>query len=167
MSIYDGSSVVGRVADLLIKRSFWWALGQLNLVNVEGNESEGIKWRRACGDWIVIKCVEVGFLWFLLISSWVLTCLQRLADAIIAAQDEKSSLTLSDSLYTTESFKKYAESCSATLNGRKNLSEMDVRVLIKYLARDRRAVVVQGGVRPNLLGFVECKLTDSGLGLGD
>ena len=60
VSIYDGSSVVGRVADLLIKRSFWWALGQLNLVNVEGNESEGIKWRRACGDWIVIRCVEVG-----------------------------------------------------------------------------------------------------------
>jgi hypothetical protein len=65
VSIYDGSSVVGRVADLLIKRSFWWALGQLNLVNVDGNESEGTKWKRVCGDWTVIKSVEVCvFLWF-------------------------------------------------------------------------------------------------------
>jgi charged multivesicular body protein 7 len=86
-----------------------------------------------------------------MISLLALTCLQRLADAIIAAQDEKSSLTLSDSLYTTESFKKYAESCSATLDGRKNLSETDVKVLIKYLARDRRVVVVQGNVRLNWL----------------
>jgi len=77
--------------------------------------------------------------------------LQRLADAIIAAQDEKSSLTLSDSLYNTESFKKYAESCSATLNGRKSLSETDVKVLIKYLSRDRRVVVVQGDVGLDLL----------------
>jgi charged multivesicular body protein 7 len=100
---------------------------------------------------------------FLHVSLRVLTCLQRLADAIIAAQDEKSSLTLSDSLYTIESFKKYAESCSATLNGRKNLSETDAKVLIKYLTRDRRVVVVQGDVRPKGARIVECKLMVSGL----
>jgi charged multivesicular body protein 7 len=100
---------------------------------------------------------------FVRIPLQALTCSQRLADAIIAAQDEKSSLTLSDSLYTTESFKKYAESCSATLNGRKNLSETDVKVLIKYLARDRRVAVVQGDVRPNLL---ELSNVTDGLGPG-
>ncbi len=74
--------------------------------------------------------------------------MQGLADSIIAAQDEKSSLTLSESLYTIESFKKYAESCAVQLGaGIKSLSDTDVKVLVKYLARDRRVIIVQGEVR--------------------
>ena len=59
VSIYQSGSVVGRVADLLIKRSFWWALGQLNIINAEGSENEAQKWRRINGQWVVIRCVEV------------------------------------------------------------------------------------------------------------
>ncbi|KIM19537.1 hypothetical protein M408DRAFT_83428, partial [Serendipita vermifera MAFF 305830] len=122
-------SVVGRVADLLIKRSFWWALGQLNLVNAESNENEAQRWKRIKGQWVVIRCVE------------------ELADSIIAAQDEKSTLTLSESLYTINSFKRYAESCTGQLkSGIRKLSDTDIKVLIRYLARDRRVIVVQGQV---------------------
>jgi hypothetical protein len=60
VSIYEGGSVVGRVADLLIKRSFWWALEHLNLVTPEGGESAAATWKRVVGDYVVISVVEVS-----------------------------------------------------------------------------------------------------------
>ncbi|PVF94856.1 hypothetical protein CPB86DRAFT_788647 [Serendipita vermifera] len=129
VSIYEGGSVVGRVADLLIKRSFWWALEHLNLVSPDASESATSLWKRVVGDYVVISVVE------------------KLADSIIAAQDEKTSLTLSDSLYNTELFKKHAESClKGTSLPIKSLSDTDIKVLLKYLSRDRRLIVIQGEV---------------------
>ncbi|KAG8822202.1 hypothetical protein FRC19_006403 [Serendipita sp. 401] len=126
VSIYESGSVVGRVADILIKRSFWWAMEHLNLVNPDGNESAAAKWKRVCGDYVVISVVKT------------------LADSIIAAQDEKSSLTISETIYSLDSFKKYAESCSPTPSIR--LSDLDVKILLRYLSRDRHVLVVQGEV---------------------
>ncbi|KAG8781564.1 hypothetical protein FRC15_008551, partial [Serendipita sp. 397] len=126
VSIYESGSVVGRVADILIKRSFWWAMEHLNLVNPDGSESAAAKWKRVCGDYVVISVVKT------------------LADSIIAAQDEKSSLTISETIYSLDSFKKYAESCSPTHSIR--LSDLDVKILLRYLSRDRHVLVVQGEV---------------------
>lgn len=127
-SIYEGGSIVGRVADVLIKKSFWWALEHLNLVSSEATETPAAKWKRVTGDYVVVSV------------------LKNLADNIIATQDEKSALTLSESIHSLESFKRYAESCSISMGGLAPLSSTDVKVLLKYLARDRRVLVIQGDV---------------------
>ncbi|KAG8806326.1 hypothetical protein FRC17_005079 [Serendipita sp. 399] len=126
LSIYESGSVVGRVADIVIKRSFWWAMEHLNLVSSDGSESSAARWKRVCGDYVVLSVVK------------------KLADCIIAAQDEKSSLTLSEMIYSTDSFKKYAESCSAVPSIK--LSDLDVKILLRYLSRDRHVLVVQGEI---------------------
>jgi hypothetical protein len=61
VSIYESGSVVGRVADILIKRSLWWALEHLNLVNSEVDESASAKWKRVCGDYVVTAPLEVSY----------------------------------------------------------------------------------------------------------
>ena len=58
-SIYEGGSLVGRVADVLIKRSFWWALEHLNLVSSEATESAAAKWKRVAGDYVVVSVLKV------------------------------------------------------------------------------------------------------------
>lgn len=71
---------------------------------------------------------------------------QKVAKAVIASQDEKPSLSLSDSLYSIEGFKRYAERCSSSVFSFSSLSETDIKVLLKYLERDRRVIVVHGEV---------------------
>lgn len=67
---------------------------------------------------------------------------------IIAAQDEKSQLIISESLYSVDSFKRHVETCASGLTGgHKGFSDKDIKVLIKYLLRDRKVLVVEGEVR--------------------
>ena len=64
--------------------------------------------------------------------------LKATADKFIESHKGKASLNLSESLYTPESFKKQAR---ALLN--LSLTDTDVQVLIRYLARDRRVLVAE------------------------
>lgn len=61
---------------------------------------------------------------------------------------------MADSLYSMESFR--AEFAQGTLENT-TLSELDMKVLVKYLERERRAVVLDKDVRlifRSFLGFV-------------
>lgn len=64
--------------------------------------------------------------------------LKATADKFIEVHKGRAGLNLSESLYTPESFKKQARTL---LN--LSLTDTDVQVLIRYLARDRRVLVAE------------------------
>lgn len=68
---------------------------------------------------------------------------QQAADAIIVRQKSKPP-GFTESLYTRQSFQEEFE--SAALKGA-TLSQLDVDVVLKYLERDVRVVVVEKNVR--------------------
>jgi charged multivesicular body protein 7 len=74
----------------------------------------------------------------------ILTLVEKAADAVLS-QRRASSSGQADSLYTFEGFRK-AFSFSAD-NSERLMGEMDARVLLKYLERDKGVVVADKGVR--------------------
>ena len=68
----------------------------------------------------------------------VLIYLKVTADKFIEAHKGRVSLNLSESLYTPESFKKQVRTLLDL-----PLTDADVQVLIRYLARDRRVLVAE------------------------
>lgn len=85
------------------------------------------RWKRAKGDYVVVSLLE------------------QAADAVLRKQEDKAgaSASLADTLYSFESFKKEFGACAF---GEFELSALDIRVLVKFLERDKQVVVVQGEV---------------------
>lgn len=124
-SIYDPGRLPTRVAAYVIGKPLWWALEQLGIVGEEGiigtsragNEADKSWW----GDYISISLLEKG------------------ASTLLKIQGEKST-NLSDQIYDFEGFKK-TFGCALGAEG-KPLSDKDALVLLKYLERDKRVLVV-------------------------
>ena len=102
---------------------------QLSIVSADetilGNISYAEKWKRVKGDYVIVSLLE------------------RAADSVIARQRSKGGLSLADTLYSMEGFR---EEFAAHALDDVVLSQLDVRVLVRYLERDRKVVVTQGGV---------------------
>jgi len=106
----------------------------LCFVDDGSQESDADRWLYVKGKYVVLSLVE------------------RAADTIIAVQRSKSGVSLADTLYSFDSFRaKYASSALADAI----LSDVDLRVVIKYLERDRKLIAVDQDVR-RVTSFCQC-----------
>ncbi|KAJ7271980.1 Snf7-domain-containing protein [Mycena haematopus] len=121
-SIYDPGWLPGRIVAYVVGKPLWWALEQLGVVGEEGfltaSPAKDTTW---WGDYVVISLVEAA------------------ASDILTKQSLKSTGP-GDALYSFESFKRTFSPDSRVL------TDADAKVLIRFLERDRRAVVVDKDV---------------------
>ncbi|KAJ6597081.1 Snf7-domain-containing protein [Mycena vulgaris] len=127
-SVFDSGWLPGRIAAYVVGKPLWWALEQLGVVGEEGfmsnprvSEKDTTWW----GDYVVISLVDAA------------------ANTILAKQSDKAG-GADDALYSFEGFKKkFASVLSPTLGA---LSDGDAKILLRFLERDRRAVIVDKDV---------------------
>jgi charged multivesicular body protein 7 len=113
-----------RVAAFVVGKPLQWALHQLNLDSAE-DESDTERWNRIKGDYVLIGVAE------------------RAADGVLALQRTRG-VSLADTLYSFDSFRAtFATSALPEVT----LSDKDLRVLVKFLERDRRVVITEKEVR--------------------
>ncbi|KAG8945654.1 hypothetical protein FRC04_000615 [Tulasnella sp. 424] len=130
VSIHYQPSLAYRVAAFVVGRPLWWALSQLPFVADDGSSlTSEQRWKNFKGDYVVLSIVK------------------QAADAIIARQKSKPP-GFTESLYTRQSFQEEFE--STALKGA-TLSQLDLDVVLKYLERDVRVVVVE----KNAVKFVD------------
>lgn len=101
---------------------------QLSIVSSDdagGSESDAERWKRLKGDYVVVNLLE------------------QAADAVVRKHEAKAGVSLADSLYNFDSFKRTFGTCAFDA---KELSTLDIKVLVKFLERDRQTVVVKGEV---------------------
>lgn len=120
-SVYDPGWLPYRIASFVVGRPLWWALEQLEIVKSEDAYTETELWNRVAGDYTILELVE------------------NAADAVIRARDADGGAGVADRLYDFEGFKAMF---AAKASGYEPLSDLDVRVLVKFLERDRTVVVV-------------------------
>jgi charged multivesicular body protein 7 len=123
-SEHDPGWLPYRVVAFVVGKPVRWALHQLNLNSAE-DESDTERWNRIKGDYVLVGVAE------------------RAADAVLALQRARS-VSLADTLYSFDSFR--ATFAASALPG-VTLSDKDLRVLVKFLERDRRVVVTEKEVR--------------------
>jgi charged multivesicular body protein 7 len=123
-SIYDPGWLPYRIAAFVVGKPLSWALQQLNVLGSD-DESEAERWKRTRGDYVLVSVLE------------------HAADSVLALQRERD-VSLADTLYSFDSFR--ATFAAYALPG-VTLSDKDLRVLLKFLERDRQAVVTEGEVR--------------------
>ena len=127
-SIYDPGSIPYRVASYVVGKPLWWALQQLNIVDSEhagGHGGDAERWKKVKGDYVVLSLLE------------------KAADIVLQKQHAKSGVSLADTLYDFESFTK--ELSHDSIDG-VTLSDTDMKVILKYLERDKKAVIIRDGV---------------------
>ncbi|KAF9469202.1 Snf7-domain-containing protein [Collybia nuda] len=133
-SIYYPGWLPGRIATFVVGKPLWWTLEQLGVVGDEGilggssslNNKDSGWW----GDYVVVSLVE------------------NAANEVLERQERKVG-GAADRLYTLDGFKKeFGSVCGPEAI----LSEGDTKVLLRYLERDRNAVVVYGEVCKTLTG---------------
>ncbi|KZT09530.1 uncharacterized protein LAESUDRAFT_646919 [Laetiporus sulphureus 93-53] len=133
-SIYNPGWLPYRIASYVIGKPLWWSLQQLNIMNAEdntlGHTSYNERWKKVRGDYVVLSLLE------------------RAADNVIQRQRRKSDVSLVSSLYNMDSFRR--EFAGHALEG-VVLSDLDLKVLVRYLERDRSIILVQKEV----IKFVE------------
>jgi charged multivesicular body protein 7 len=125
-SIYDPGWLPYRIASYVIGKPLWWALQQTGVVG-SGDviESDTQRWKRVKGDYVLRDLVESA------------------AQGVLAHQRTRETGTFADKLYTVESFKR---EFSGVALPDAVLSDLDMKVLLKHLERDMKAVVVDGKV---------------------
>jgi charged multivesicular body protein 7 len=123
-SVHDPGWFPYRVAAFVVGKPLQWALHQLNL-NSSEDESDTERWNRIKGDYVLVGAAE------------------RAADAVLASQRARG-VSHADTLYTFDSFR---TTFASALPG-VTLSDKDLRILIKFLERDRRAVITEKEVCP-------------------
>ncbi|KAI0345138.1 hypothetical protein BDW22DRAFT_1001391 [Trametopsis cervina] len=136
-SIYDPGWLPYRIASFMVGKPLWWALQQLSIVSSDeggGSESDAERWRKVKGDYVVVSLME------------------QAAESILHKQQAKAGLSLADSIYDYDSFKREFGTCAF---GGLELSNLDIKILVKFLERDKQAVIVQRG----LIKFVEYSST--------
>lgn len=132
-SIYYPGSLIGRVAFNVVARPLWWALEHLTIIEPEGHfHSDETLWKRVKGQHVVINNLE------------------KAGDAVVERQRQKGAVSPSDVLYTYESFKKeFGDVVDAGLV----LSDDDMRVLVKFLDRDKGVIVADKDVSESFRPF--------------
>ncbi|KAI0831297.1 Snf7-domain-containing protein [Trametes gibbosa] len=145
-SIYDPGWLPYRIASFMVGKPLWWALGQLGVVDNHadafGDSSTAERWKKVKGDYVAVKLLE------------------QAAEHILERQRQKDAGNLADSLYNAESFREEFAACAFE---DALLSELDVKVLLKFLERDRRAVVVIKFVESGVSESADVTAVDSGL----
>jgi charged multivesicular body protein 7 len=124
-SVHDPGWLPYRVAAFVVGKPLQWALHQLNLIGLD-EEEDTERWNYVKGDYVLVGVVS------------------RAADAVLAFQ-RGQGMSPADTLYNFDSFR--ATFASSALPG-VTLSDKDLCVLVKYLERDRRAVITEKEVRP-------------------
>jgi len=121
-SVYDPGWLPLRIASYVVGKPIWWALQQLNVVASDegGHQSDTERWKKIEGDYVLLDLVESA------------------SQAVVVRQELKCSLDLADRLYTTSSFR---EEFAGVVFPDVVLSELDIKILIRYLERDQRLVV--------------------------
>ncbi|KAH9854222.1 hypothetical protein C2E23DRAFT_754053 [Lenzites betulinus] len=145
-SIYDPGWLPYRIASFVVGKPLWWALGQLGIVdnhaNAFGDSSTAERWKKVKGDYVAIKLLE------------------QAAERILERQRQKDVGNLADSLYNAESFREEFASCAFE---DALLSELDVKVLLKFLERDRHSIVIIKFVESGVSESLDITAVDSGL----
>ncbi|KAA1469435.1 hypothetical protein DENSPDRAFT_835058 [Dentipellis sp. KUC8613] len=135
-SIYDPGWLPYRVAAFVLGKPLWWALQQTGIVGADdgGHESDAQRWRRVRGEYVVVGLVE------------------RAAEAVVARQRSRAGAGRAEALYSFEGFR---EAFAGVVVGGV-LSDADLKVLVRYLERDKKVVVVDKDV----IKFVESASPD-------
>jgi charged multivesicular body protein 7 len=115
-----------RIASYVLGKPLWWALEQLELVRPEDGYSEAEMWKRVAGQYVVLGLVE------------------KAAHVVMRIREAKGGIGAADGLFNFEGFRK---EFGDKVNAGNILSEEDVKVLVKFLERDRKVVVVDKEVR--------------------
>ncbi|KAL5511111.1 hypothetical protein ACEPAH_4326 [Sanghuangporus vaninii] len=121
-SVYYRGSLAYRAASYALGKPLWWALEQLSLVDSESVESETSLWKKLKGKYVVLENVE------------------KAADAVTDLLRKNVTLSPADSLYSFQAFRRQFGQMGAVLEGTA-LSEFDLRVLVRFLERDRKIIV--------------------------
>ncbi|KAF7778602.1 hypothetical protein Agabi119p4_2947 [Agaricus bisporus var. burnettii] len=127
VSVYDSGWLPYRIASFVVGRPLWWALEQVGIVGDEGiltsssQTKETVWW----GDYVSLPLVE------------------KAADAVMSMQAMRMTGP-ADTLYTFEGFRR----SFGPIFGESNhlLNDMDARVLVKYLERERKAMILDDQV---------------------
>ncbi|VDC06655.1 unnamed protein product [Peniophora sp. CBMAI 1063] len=118
-SVYEPGWLPYRIASYVIGKPLWWALSQAGVVSSGEDESDTVRWKKAKGDYVVLALLE------------------QAADAVTARQAD-AGVNLADALYDFASFRAaFAEHALPDVT----LSDADLRVLVKFLQRDRKVLV--------------------------
>ncbi|KAI0032209.1 Snf7-domain-containing protein [Vararia minispora EC-137] len=124
-SIYDPGWLPYRIASFVLGKPLWWALQQMNIVSADdGNETDAERWKYVHGDYVFVDLLE------------------QAASAVITRQRDVGT-GLADALYNFESFK---DAFAAHALPGVVLSDADVRVLVKFLQRDKHVLVADKDV---------------------
>lgn len=118
-SVYDPGWLPYRIASFVVGKPLWWAMEQLDIVRSEDSYTEAEMWKKIEGDYVMLGLVV------------------QAADTLETLRDG-TGLSPADNLYTFEDFRR--EFGAKVLPG-VVLSEIDTKVLIKFLERERRVVV--------------------------
>jgi hypothetical protein len=123
-SVYDPGWLPTRIAAYVLGKPLWWALEQLGLFGEEGDGQSERARTEWWGEYVVLALVE------------------RMADAVVAAQIRRETGP-AGALYTFEGFRR----TFGGVLGRGEMRDIDAKVLIKFMERDRRVVCFDSEVR--------------------
>ena len=138
-SLYATRSLPIRVASYVVGKPLWWALEQAGIVRDEGifgsgsrDRHKGTSWY---GDYVLVPLLEAA------------------GDATIELQESRSG-SPADALY---SFASFSQAFSNVVEGpkRAQLHKDDLKVLLKYLERDRGVLVYDKEVGLHSKGVTE------------
>jgi charged multivesicular body protein 7 len=121
-SVYQSSSLPCRAAKYVIGKPLWWALEQMNIVASDEQLSENDLWKRVSGDYVLLSAVEAK------------------AELVLEKQRSKPALNIADNLYDIQLFKR-------EFFASESISDLDCRVLLRFLQRDKSAIDMEENVR--------------------
>ena len=133
-TVYDPGWLPYRIASFVVGKPLWWAMEQLDIVRSEDSYTEAEMWKKIEGDYVMLGLVV------------------QAADTLETLRDG-AGISPADNLYTLEEFR--GEFGANVLPG-VTLSETDTKVLIKYLERERRLVVLDEEVSVQSIVYVTC-----------
>ena len=113
----------GTVVKFVVGKPLWWAMSNMGLTSSPDEEQDELKeWKRAKGSWVVWENLE------------------KAAEALLSDHFASPRLSPLESLFTLEAFK------TTLRTSQPHLSETDVRLVLKYLSRDRRVAAVEKSI---------------------
>lgn len=129
-SIYDPGWLPTRIATFVVGKPLWWVLEQIGIVGEEGFLGGGTTSRTKkdtawWGEYVFVPLVE------------------KAADAVLERQEAKIG-GVGNRLYSMDMFKR---EFASVLGVDVALSDVDMMVLLKFLERDRSALVFDKVVR--------------------
>lgn len=132
-SIYrtSATSIPSLVASYLVAKPLWWAMEQLGIAGEEGLLSSSTSRRSTTawhGDYVLVHLVEK-------------------ATDVILAKRRASSVLATETLYTFEGFRKAFCLSDDDTTVDAMLGELDAKMILRYLERDKGLVTVDNGVR--------------------